>query len=70
LQAVVAPGRGIWTADTDAPREIPILRGELVETIGGGIESYAHAIHAEFLRGLAVPITEKYPQVFSHRHMP
>ncbi|MDR2088383.1 MAG: carbon storage regulator [Clostridiales Family XIII bacterium] len=43
----------------DAPREIAILRGELVETIESNLESSAQALQAEAMRGLAALIREK-----------
>jgi carbon storage regulator len=43
----------------DAPREVAILRGELVETIESNIESSAQTLHAESMRGLAALIKEK-----------
>ncbi|MDR2355187.1 MAG: carbon storage regulator [Clostridiales Family XIII bacterium] len=43
----------------DAPREIAILRGELVETIESNRESSAQALRAESMRGLAALIKEK-----------
>jgi carbon storage regulator len=43
----------------DAPREIAILRGELIETIESNIESSARALRAESIRGLAALIKEK-----------
>jgi carbon storage regulator len=43
----------------DAPREIAILRGELVETIESNLESSAQTLHAESMRGLAALIKKK-----------
>jgi carbon storage regulator CsrA len=45
----------------DAPREISILRGELIETIESNIESSAQALRAESIRGIAALIKEKKP---------
>ncbi|MDR3295280.1 MAG: carbon storage regulator [Clostridiales Family XIII bacterium] len=43
----------------DAPRDISILRGELVETIESNRESTAALIQGETIRGLAALIKEK-----------
>ncbi|MDR2771717.1 MAG: carbon storage regulator [Clostridiales Family XIII bacterium] len=43
----------------DAPREIAILRGELVETIESNRESSAQSLRAESMRGLAALIKEQ-----------
>jgi carbon storage regulator len=43
----------------DAPREISILRGELIETIESNIESSAQSLHAESIRGIAALLKEK-----------
>ena len=43
----------------DAPREIPILRGELIETIESNRESSAQTLRTESMRGLAALIKEK-----------
>ncbi|MDR2296027.1 MAG: carbon storage regulator [Clostridiales Family XIII bacterium] len=43
----------------DAPREIAILRGELVETIESNLESSAQTLRTESMRGLAALIKEK-----------
>jgi carbon storage regulator len=42
-----------------APREIPILRGELVETIASNKESSAQSLRSGTLRGLAALLKEK-----------
>jgi carbon storage regulator len=42
----------------DAPREIAILRGELLETIESNRESSAQLIRDETMRGLAALIKE------------
>jgi carbon storage regulator len=43
----------------DAPREIAILRGELVETIESNRESSAQVLRTESIKGLAALIKEK-----------
>jgi carbon storage regulator len=43
----------------DAPREISILRGELIETIESNRESSAQTLRTESMRGLAALIKEK-----------
>jgi carbon storage regulator len=43
----------------DAPREISILRGELVETIESNLESSAQSLRDETIRGLAALLKEK-----------
>jgi carbon storage regulator len=47
------------TVGIDAPREIAILRGELIETIESNRESSAQTLRAESMRGLAALIKEK-----------
>jgi carbon storage regulator len=43
----------------DAPREISILRGELIETIESNRESSAQTLRKESIKGLAALIKEK-----------
>ncbi|MDR2132904.1 MAG: carbon storage regulator [Clostridiales Family XIII bacterium] len=43
----------------DAPREISILRGELIETIESNLESSARELKVESIRGIAALIKEK-----------
>jgi carbon storage regulator len=43
----------------DAPREIAILRGELIETIESNRESSAQTLQAESMRGLAALLKDQ-----------